>query len=168
MNKTTKNVLTIAIVGVAGYLLYNNTRKKSFTGVPGKRVKSMVGMSGPKPTGSGLPSPKDLPNQEPRGGGYGYGSNGNYGYGSTNNYGYGPSGPSGGATTGSGGNYGYGPRGNYGYGPRGDYGYGRSFTGVPGSRKRNITDRVNVQSSNWLRNANGAPASFYNVKSTNW
>jgi len=100
MNKTTKNVLTIAIVGVAGFLLYNNTRKKSsFTGVPGKRVKSMVGFTG-------------IPGKRVKS--------------------------------------------------------MAGFTGIPGSRKKNITDQVNVQSSSWLRNANGAPANFYQVKSTNW
>ena len=85
MNKTTKNILIVTILGAGALLLLKNSRKSSFTGVPGKRVKSMVG-----------------------------------------------------------------------------------FTGIPGSRKRNITDMVNVQSSRWVRNANGAPASFYQVKSTNW
>lgn len=96
MNKTTKNILIIGILGVGAYLLLRNSRKSSFTGVPGKRVKSMVGFTG-------------IPGQRVK-----------------------------------------------------------NFTHEPESRKRNITDMVNVQSSRWVRNANGAPVSFYQVKSTNW
>ena len=96
MNKTTKNILIIGILGAGALLLLKNSRKSSFTGVPGNRVKSMVGFTG-------------VPGKRVK-----------------------------------------------------------SFTNEPGSRKRNITDRVNVQSSRWVRNANGAPASFYQVKSTNW
>ena len=44
MNKTTKTVLTVAILGTGAYLLMKNMKKSSFTGNAGARMKPFAGV----------------------------------------------------------------------------------------------------------------------------